>query len=76
MPKSRSQFATGPPTPRLALTIPEFCAAHRISESLYYKLKRQGKGPREMEAGMRKLITFESAAEWRRARETKHTETR
>src|SRR4029077_2388951 len=67
MPKS--QFATGPPTPRLALTIPEFCEAHRISEAFYYKLKKQGKGPREMEVGVRKLITFESAAEWRRERE-------
>ena len=28
-----------------------------------------------MKVGARTLITFESAAEWRRARETKHTET-
>ena len=67
--KSRAQFATGPPTPRLALSIPEFCEAHRISEAFYYKLKKLGKGPREMEVGVRKLITLESAAEWRRARE-------
>jgi predicted DNA-binding transcriptional regulator AlpA len=72
MPKSRTQFATGPPTPRLALNIPEFCEAHRISEAFYYKLKKQGKGPREMEVGVRKLITLESAAEWRRERENQH----
>ena len=77
MPKSRALFATvRPPTPRLALSIPEFCEAHGISEGFFYKLKKQGEGPREMKVGARTLITFESAAEWRRARETKHTETR
>jgi predicted DNA-binding transcriptional regulator AlpA len=58
-----------PSTPRLALSIPEFCEAHGISEAFYYKLKKQGKGPREMKVGARTLITFESAAEWRRTRE-------
>ena len=69
MPKSRTQFATVAPTPRLALSIPEFCEAHGISEGFFYKLKKQGEGPREMKVGARTLITFESAAEWRRARE-------
>jgi len=72
MPKSRPQFATGrprPPTPRLALSISEFCEAHGISEGFFYKLKKQGEGPREMKVGARTLITFESAAEWRRTRE-------
>ena len=77
MPKSRALFATvRPPTPRLALSIPEFCEAHGISEGFFYKLKKQGEGPREMKVGARTLITFESAAEWRRARETKHTRDR
>jgi hypothetical protein len=31
----------GPPPPRLALTILEFCEAFRISDDFYYKLKRQ-----------------------------------
>ena len=72
MSKSRTKLAAvlpRPPTPRLALSIPEFCEAHRISEGLYYKLKKQGKGPREMKVGARTLITFESAAEWCRTRE-------
>ena len=63
-----------PPTPRLALSIPEFCEAHGISEGFYYKLKKQGQGPREMKVGARTLITFESAAEWRRARENQPAE--
>jgi hypothetical protein len=58
--------------PCLVLTIPEFCTAHRISEGFYYKLKRQREGPREMKIGRRTLITFESAAEWRRKRENRH----
>ena len=68
MPKSRTPRATAP-TPRLALSIPEFCRAHSISEAFFYKLKQQGEGPREMKVGTRSLIAFESAAEWRRERE-------
>jgi predicted DNA-binding transcriptional regulator AlpA len=69
MPKSRTPSAAVPPTPRLALSIPEFCKAHGISEGFFYKLKKQGEGPREMKLGARTLITLESAAEWRRERE-------
>jgi len=72
MPKSRTQSAAVPQTPRLALSIPEFCSAHGISEGFFYKLKKKGEGPREMKVGARTLITFESAAEWRRARENRH----
>ena len=47
MPKIRTEFAAvGPPPPlppRLALSIPEFCKAHGISEGFFYKLKKQGK---------------------------------
>ena len=76
MSKSRTKLAAvlpRPPTPRLALSIPEFCEAHGISEGFFYKLKKQGEGPREMKVGARTLITFESAAEWRRARENQHS---
>ena len=58
-----------PPPPRLALSILESCDAHGISDRFYYKLKKQRKGPREMRLGKRTLVTFESAAEWRRERE-------
>jgi len=77
MPKSRIPFVPVPPpsTPRLTLNIPEFCRAHGISQALFFKLKKRGEGPREMKVGARTLISFESAAEWRRARETKHAET-
>ena len=75
MPKPSTHTAAvcpRPPTPRLALSISEFCEAHGISEGFFYKLKKQGEGPREMKVGVRSLITFESAAEWRRARENQH----
>jgi predicted DNA-binding transcriptional regulator AlpA len=73
MSKSRTLFATARPRPpRLALSIPEFCDAHGISEGFFYKLKKQGEGPREMKVGSRTLITLEAAAEWRRARENQH----
>ena len=57
------------PTLRLALTIPEFCVAFRISDDFYYKLKRQHEGPREMKVGKRTLISMEAAKAWRIARE-------
>lgn len=52
-----------------AFTVREFCDAHRISLAFFYKMKSEGWGPREMHAGSRVLISFEAAAEWRRARE-------
>jgi hypothetical protein len=55
--------------PPLALTIAEFCKAHRISQALYFKLKAQGLTPKEMPVGARRLISLEAAAEWRRQRE-------
>jgi hypothetical protein len=50
-------------------TIPSFCESEAISESFYYKLKRLGKGPREMEVEGSVRITPEAKADWRRERE-------
>jgi hypothetical protein len=63
--------ATGrkPDIPGAAFTIREFCAAHRLSVSMYFKLKNQGLGPREMAVGSRRYVSFEAAALWRRERE-------
>jgi hypothetical protein len=47
---------------RLALSIPEFCAAHGFSEGMYYKMRKQGLTPGEMKVGTRTLITIEAAA--------------
>jgi hypothetical protein len=56
------------PVETAAYSIPEFCAAHRISQAYYFILKRRGEGPKEMIVGRRRLISHEDAAAWRRAR--------
>ena len=61
------------PSPRFALSIPEFCAAHGFSEGMFYKMKKEGLTPREMKIGTRTLITFEAAAKWRAEREAAST---
>jgi hypothetical protein len=50
-----------------AFSVVEFCERHRISVQLYYKNRHQM--PRSFKVGARVLISKESAAEWRRARE-------
>jgi hypothetical protein len=52
-----------------ALTIRAFCDRNTISESKYYSLKRQGRGPREIEIDNRIIITPESERDWRAAME-------
>jgi hypothetical protein len=47
-----------------------FCEAHDISRAMLYKLWKQGKGPKYIAVGRRRLITAEAAAEWRRRMET------
>ena len=52
-----------------AYCIDEFCARHRISPQLFYKLKPQGLMPVTFNVGTRVLISREAAAAWRRERE-------
>ena len=52
-----------------AFSIAEFCEAFRLSESMYFKLRTQGLGPREMQVGTRRMISFDAAARWQRERE-------
>ena len=72
--KKLSGSNSGPqPVPAFAMSIPQFCTAHNISEGFYYKLKKQKLNPREMKVGTRTLITFEAAADWRAEREAAST---
>jgi predicted DNA-binding transcriptional regulator AlpA len=57
------------PVARRALTIADFCEAYQISPEYYFKMRKQGKGPREMKLGSRKLITFRAAEQWETERE-------
>jgi hypothetical protein len=55
--------------PPAALSISEFCTAHRISRAFFYLLQKDGSGPRLMRVRGRTLVTAEAAAEWRRKME-------
>ena len=46
-------------------TIGEFCERNRISKPFYYKLRAEGRAPRELRLGSRVLITKEDAVAWR-----------
>ena len=48
-----------------AFSIPEFCAAHRLSRAFLYQLMKDGRAPAFMKIGRRRLITVEAAAAWR-----------
>jgi hypothetical protein len=58
-----------------AMSISEFCRRHSLSEPMYYKLQKHGRGPRVMRLGGRTLITADSAARWRRAVERRSAAT-
>ena len=67
-PKYRRKPPSADPN-ALAMSIKEFCRLHGISEDMYFKMRREGWGPRTMKVGSRTLISHESAAAWRKARE-------
>ena len=50
-------------------SVREWCERNRISRGMFYKLARQGEAPRTFRVGLRRLISVEADAEWRRARE-------
>src|ERR1700738_3972751 len=50
-------------------TIPEWCRHRRISVSMYYKLRAQGKAPATLHVGRHKTITAEADAAWVRERQ-------
>ncbi len=47
-----------------SFTIPEWCRHRRMSISMYYKLRTQGKGPETLDVGRHKTITAEADAAW------------
>lgn len=56
-----------------AYTINEFCKAHDISRSLFYKLQVNGKGPETFTLGRRVLISVEAAEKWLKDMEQRKT---
>lgn len=49
-----------------AQSVDQFCIAHGLSKSMFYKLLKAGNAPRIMKVGRRTLISFEAAEEWRK----------
>jgi hypothetical protein len=52
-----------------SFTIPEWCNHRRISVSMYYKRRKQGKTPRTLPIGRHQTITAEADAAWARERQ-------
>jgi hypothetical protein len=73
--RERAHRPRGPPEDQCgdgdvdAYSIRRFCERHDISAAFFHKLRALGLGPVVMKVGTRTLISRESAAEWRRARE-------
>ena len=55
--------------PTKCFTIEEFCRAHRVGRSTYYRLREEGRGPDECRLLGKIVITKEAAARWRAARD-------
>jgi len=54
---------------RSSFTIPEFCERNSISEALFQKLRRTGRGPKLMYLDRAIRITAEAERAWKLARE-------
>ena len=50
-------------------TIREWCERNRISQPFFFKIQREGIGPRTIRIGRRVLISREADEAWRRERE-------
>ena len=74
--RSKMNVLSPPPAgqPLSAFTIGGFCTSHGIGKSLFYELKRNGKAPRTIKVGRKRIITVEAAADWRRKMEEETAE--
>jgi predicted DNA-binding transcriptional regulator AlpA len=50
----------------MMFSVAAFCHQHGISRGLFYKLAKEGRGPKIAKIGRRTLISHESAEAWRR----------
>jgi hypothetical protein len=60
--EGKAELAARPPGG--SFTIPEWCRHRRMSISMYYKLRTQGKSPATLDVGRHKTITAEADAAW------------
>lgn len=47
-----------------AMSVSQFCKNYKISKSLFYKLKADGKMPPSFKLGTRTLMTLKSIEQW------------
>jgi len=52
---------------KASFSINEFCVRHALSRSKFYKLRRAGLGPKEMQLGGMVRISAMAEADWQRA---------
>jgi len=62
-------------TEHSAWTISQFCARQSFSRGYFYKIKKLGLGPREMNVNGLIRITVEAEAEWKAEREAATAQT-
>ena len=61
-----SPQAWPPQVARQATSIKDFCAAHGIGRTTFYKLRKSGRAPRQMVlCGRMRMISAEAAEAWR-----------
>ena len=60
--EGKAELAGRPPGG--SFTIPEWCRHRRMSISMYYKLRTQGKSPATLDVGRHKTITAEADSAW------------
>ena len=53
-----------------AISIRSFCEAHGISRAHFYNLMKRGLAPKTLVAGRRRLVSKQSACEWRQSMES------
>ena len=53
-----------------AYTIQQFCDTHNLAVSTFFKIQKEGKGPRVYKAGRRVYISVEAASDWRKRMES------
>jgi hypothetical protein len=76
MPRSYTKNRQSVAIERLAYSVPQLCDAASISPETFFRLKREGKGPRTFNIGTKLLCTSEDAKAWIAAlRDAEHTPT-
>lgn len=58
-----------PPASPNGFTLDEFCRSFRVSRTRLYQFWKEGRGPRYIQNGARRIITAEAASDWCRERE-------